>query len=117
MICNGTNTVDKTIEIFIHINYQLEVRSFLPVSGLSNASHREEGFRVVGELGANTFCLKHSDCDKGKIIIIREGPTEVGRCCSEPPSFTSLRWSLVIPLPTHFLSERLVARTLKNGAK
>lgn len=36
------------------------------------------------------FYLKPSDCCNRKVRIAKEGPAEMGQCCSEPTSFSAL---------------------------
>lgn len=53
--------------------------------------------------GTSMFCLSHPDCCDRKAAMEREGPMELGQCCSEPSSISTfsgnslLLWQLASP--------------------
>lgn len=63
----------------------------------------------------SVFCLKHSDCCDRKVVTIKEGPLEVGLCCTETTSFSDLRLMLSVPASRWGLSLSLQGTSLQGA--
>lgn len=48
-------------------------------------------YETVEDQAQARFCLRHGDCCDRKVVVGREGPAEVGQCCSETTSGSTWR--------------------------